>query len=263
VRLGEQVDGDTAAVAASLVKIIVGEVAKKRLENYGYTAEQLLAKIERDSAIDAIFGHLLKDMKPIEVERLLTSLIPARHLAATGEFEVPDYLFRTLTSCFRTAFDQAPDALKTKVAASFVETLKHGSDHAVLSYCDAFFRASDLQYLSGKDVDLVRDYLLDRCSRSLSEALFVVLGGIGSYLEKAHINRFVDPLLRVATSTSELSEGAKVALSNEYSHTSQETDTMISKRLASWVTGFKTRKQENRAAIAEEIRSLYDSGIPF
>ena len=163
VRLGEQVDADTAAVAASLVKIIVGEVARKRLENYGYTAEQLLAKIERDSSIDAIFGHLLKDMKPIEVDRLLTSVIPARHLAATEEFDVPGHLLRTLTSCFRTAFDQSPHELKETVARRFVDVLKQGSDHAVLSYCDAFFRASDLQYLTGNDVDLVRDYLLARC----------------------------------------------------------------------------------------------------
>ena len=97
----------------------------------------------------------------------------------------------------------------------------------------------------------------------MSDALFAVLDGIGAYLEKPHINRFVDPLLRMATSSADLSEGAQAALSNEYSHTSQETDAMISKRLANWVSGFRARKQEEKAAIAEGIRSLYDSAVPF
>ena len=267
LRLAETVDSDSATVAVSLIRIIVGEVSKKRLENYGYTAEQIVAKIERDSAVEAILTHLLKETKEVEIERLLLSVLPAKSLAARDDVASPDHLLPVLTLCFRTAFEAAPEDLKKKVAKRFVTILKEESGGVVLSYSTAYFRASDLQYLAAKDVDLVRDHLLSQCKSSSSAELFTVLEGMGAHLGKEHVNKFVDPLIRLATSSSGLSTSARVLLEGEFKSTREETDELILKRLQAWIEMYKNGPRPERAAVVEEIKASYepwaDGDIPF
>lgn len=91
VRLGDKADEASARIAQSLVGIIVGEIAKARRETFGLTAEQVLAKLERDSSSLAILGHLLQDLNDTERERLLLTVLPTTYLqleqAASTEFE--------------------------------------------------------------------------------------------------------------------------------------------------------------------------------
>src|SRR5262245_11047422 len=48
LRLSESVEEEGATVAQSLVKLVGRDIGKKKAEKYGYTAEQLLSKIEND-----------------------------------------------------------------------------------------------------------------------------------------------------------------------------------------------------------------------
>ena len=237
-------------------------MSKKRLENYGYTAEQILAKIERDSSVEAILAHLLKETKAVEIERLLLFVLPRKYLAEWDEIVGDPALSRLLVHCFRTAFEQASDDIKKKVAKRFVSTLKEESESAVLSYWTAFFRASDMKYLSSNDVDLVVDHMLSRLTNNPSDGLFTALDGIGYYLQKGLISKFVDPLVRLATRSSQFSEDTKVALLNEYSNTSSETDKLILERLSRWVETLKNGNQPERAATVEELKDSYESSYP-
>ena len=97
----------------------------------------------------------------------------------------------------------------------------------MLSHGTAFFRASDLKYLVVSEVDLVVDHLLSRCKTNPSAELFTALQGIGAHLQKGEIHKFVDPLIRLATSSSELRAKARETLESEYGHTSSETDELI------------------------------------
>lgn len=148
IRLKEQISADTAQVARSVVKIIVTEVSKRKLENYGYTAEQIVAKIERDSSVEAIIPHLLKETNVTEIERLLLTILPTKYLSSWKDPFVPKHLLRAFASCFRTGFDQLDDEGKKKVTQRFVAILKEESDNAVMSYGTAFFRSYDLEFLS-------------------------------------------------------------------------------------------------------------------
>jgi len=62
VRLDETVGKNGAVVAKTLVEIIVDEVAKRKRETYGYTAEQILTKVENDISSISIISHLLRDL---------------------------------------------------------------------------------------------------------------------------------------------------------------------------------------------------------
>src|SRR5258708_26517806 len=81
VRREEQVDENGATVARSLVEIIVGEVARRREQKFGYTAEQITSKITQDSSTAAMMKHLLKDLHPHELERLLRTVLPKPYMA--------------------------------------------------------------------------------------------------------------------------------------------------------------------------------------
>src|SRR5712692_1500302 len=53
-RLGETADENGAVVAQALVRMVVEDVAARRRELYGYTAEQLVTKIVRDPSVTPI-----------------------------------------------------------------------------------------------------------------------------------------------------------------------------------------------------------------
>jgi hypothetical protein len=76
MRLSETVDENSTRVAQALVEMIVAEVAKKKSEKYGNTAEQLAAKMVVDPSAVGILDHLLGGMKEHEIERLLLKVIP-------------------------------------------------------------------------------------------------------------------------------------------------------------------------------------------
>jgi hypothetical protein len=80
IRLKEKVNSNSAQVACSLVDIVIDEISSKKYENYGYTAEQIIQKLERDSSVNAIIIHLLKSLNPIEIERLLLKVLPEKYL---------------------------------------------------------------------------------------------------------------------------------------------------------------------------------------
>src|SRR5262249_12797265 len=82
VRLSENVDSKTASIAKALVEVIAGEVAATKKENYGFTAEQIAGKLERDKSAFAVLSHFLKEMKEGERERLLRDVLPSRYFDA-------------------------------------------------------------------------------------------------------------------------------------------------------------------------------------
>lgn len=262
IRLKEQVSNETATVALSVMKIIVGEVSIKKFENYGYTAEQIVAKIERDSSAEAIIPHLLKETNRAELERLLLSNLPSRYLSAWEDEFAPIHLLGSLVACFRTAFDQIDETGKKKVAKRFVSILKEESDQAVKSYGTAFFRATDLAYLPETEVSLVKDHLLSRCKNDPSVHLLDSLSGIGGYLKEKEIVPYVDALVRVLTSRKPFAGHARKVLEAEYKNTSSNTDKKVANRLGQWMNMYKERGSNEKAELLEQLKLLYDE-IPF
>lgn len=229
IRLKERVSADTAQVAGSVVRIIVTEVSRKKLENYGYTAEQIVAKIEKDSSVEAIIPHLLNETKETEIERLLLTILPTTYLSSSKDPFVAGHLLKALASCFRTGFEQLDDPGKKKVTQRFVTILKEESDKAVMSYGTAFFRCSDLKYLSEQETTLVKDHLLSRCKNDPSLQVLKALPGIGGYLKETEIASFVDSLIRSATSGKNFARRARLVLEGEFANTSKEADKRIVK----------------------------------
>jgi hypothetical protein len=176
VRLGEAASKSAAVVAGELLQMIVDEISAKKRFQYGYTAEQIVKKLERDESAMSIHKHLLNEVPSFEIERLLLKVIPKRYFeldtAIEGFGPEPDTDGQSrLAICFRSAFSTASDEIKKKVTASFDAILKKEDQHTVFTYETAFFRAGDLQYLPAADAKLVKDHLLSRIQAGISTEL--------------------------------------------------------------------------------------------
>jgi hypothetical protein len=78
IRLGEiSPSQQSANIASSLVDLIIEEIIKARKKSYGFTAEQIVAKLENDHNSIALLPHLLKEVHEAEIERLLWTIIPS------------------------------------------------------------------------------------------------------------------------------------------------------------------------------------------
>lgn len=187
-RLAERIDEDGATVAKSLVEMIVRDISIKRQKTYGFTAVQIVKKVVQDPDSVAIIDHLLRDMNPSELERLLTRELPDTYLnnlafvQTTGSDPTS---VNALKRSFRPAFERASDELKTKVVKRFVTILKEESQDAVVAYEEAFFQASDLNHLSLSEVSLVKQHLVSRIMNGTipPNTLMQMVEGLGHYME--------------------------------------------------------------------------------
>lgn len=132
VRLKDETDESSAQVAKALVNIVVGEVEKRKKENYGYTAEQIVSKLRRDSYADTIISHLIAHANPIEQERLVLHVLPSAYMQELEADYSPEYVLPVFRSSFRMAFDQAAAEVKVKAVKKFAKILKEESDTMVL-----------------------------------------------------------------------------------------------------------------------------------
>ena len=105
LRLQEHVDASTAAIAALLVEIVTSEVAALKRDTYGYTAQQIVSKVENDSSSMGILADLLKGTKPKELVRLLLGDLPSRYMEISALEEGDPEVYEPILARLRRDFD--------------------------------------------------------------------------------------------------------------------------------------------------------------
>jgi len=263
VRLNEKITASSAHVAKALVDIVVDEVSTNRRQTYGYTAEQILSKIGKDSSVDAILLHLLKGMNEIEIKRLLLVTLPEGYLSALEDEFAPSHLLESLTLCFRVAFSLASEDVKKGVAERFICVLKEESERAIETYGTAFFRFSDMKYVSTDDADLAKKHFLSRLRNEIFDTLLIALTGIGPFLANEEASDFVDSLIKIATldKPSTVKKHAGACLQDEGYNASEAVKAAMISRLDDWIPFYRRKGLEEKATVAEEIKTYLE--IPF
>jgi hypothetical protein len=262
VRLAENIDRNTAFVAKALVDIIVSEIVAARKERYGFTAEQLLRKVESDSSAMAVLPHHLKETNEFERLKLLTELIPALFSdVAKDSFEWSTLNYSLF---FREVLKSLPDDKKTIVAGMFVELIRESPGAPLFEYGDAFFSAQDMQYLDARDVPLVKAHILHRL-QSEGSAPWGTLGkGIGGFLEDKEVTDLVDYYIRrvVYGKTKQLREEATASLNSLWVNTPTPRDQLVMKAVNDWVEKHKDKDEYNNDVRAlSALRDAWD--VPF
>lgn len=185
--------------------MIISEVRDKRRANFGYTAEQIITKIERDPSSVPIFKHLLININNLELERLLISIMPSRYFEIFHNPEECQDVLDIISECYHVAFEAANDEIKKKVTSNFVRILKEESEHYVITYEEVFSHCHDLEYVKQVDKNIVIEHLLSRLSKAVESGILNTLNGIGRHLEVEYFNRFIDPLVRAIVGPKETS----------------------------------------------------------
>lgn len=182
VRLEEAVGQPEARSAQALLDIIIAEVVKHREKTYGYTAEQIVAKLERDSSSLAILPQILEETRDTEMERLLIDVIPREYFAAEEDALDFGVYQRSLRDCFRLVFDKADVLIKKKAVGELVRVIRGSDQKTVYSFEEAFFLGSDLEYLSESDCRLVKAHILARLKTDKGTKFLLAIKEIGRFL---------------------------------------------------------------------------------
>lgn len=272
VRLEESAGKSGAIVAGELLQMIVDELSANKQARYGFTADQIIKKLERDESAMSIHKHLLKEVSEYELERLLLKVIPNRYFeleTAAGEFEPePDIKGQQrLATCFRSAFGLASEETKKKVTRNFLSILKEEEQYKVLTYETAFFRAADLRHLSSAEAKLVKDHLLSRIHEGLTLELVTAIEGLAAFLEEADTSDLVDSLLKACLTkgANPLKTAARRYLIENWSGMPGRgggLERLVIGRLEEWMAYFKRNGNADSASLVTEIRNEVE-GIPF
>lgn len=198
IRTKESVSESGAIIAGALVGLIVEEVSTIRQQTYGYTAEQIMRKIETDSLVMSILSSLLKETKEMERKRLLLKLIPQKYLML-NEIRTQETLsgsmFIPLVKCFDLTWEYASSNTKKIVAEEFIRILKEETGEVIKIYETIFFRADFLKYYVPKTSSFVMDHIImqmkiDRTSFNL-ENFF----GVFQFLGYSQITDFMNIMI--------------------------------------------------------------------
>src|ERR1039457_905861 len=210
-RLEKTVDRSGAIVAAEVVEIITKEVAKRKQETYGFTAEQLLDRLRGGSSAFPIVTHLVKDTPKPEIERLLMDVLPGAYFQAIADPDSPSEQDQHLAVCHRKVFDAAEPDVREKVTKNLYRICRREQEATVLIYESQFFKGSDLSYLSENERRFIKDHLLPRVEvETLAEMLYSLVG-IGPFLDPEEaLNLSVTLIRAMQGDDTELAKRARV-----------------------------------------------------
>ena len=270
VRNKESPDDNGSRIALSLIDMILDEVSNQRQTTYGYTSEQIIGKIEKDSSAIAILSHLLKEVKSREIEKLLMEAIPSRYMrfvSENGKYidESEEHIPSNLILLFRKSMEAANEKIKEKATKKFVKILKEDAEELVFSYGEAFFRMSDLAHLSDDEKKLVKEHFFERIKDEYANETLIqdVLPGIGLYIHPAEVNRFVDPLVRAMCTEKHLRLIVRERIKSEYGHMPNPDCRKLIERLDEWSNSLQSRGKEEFHRLVENLKSDIEDYIPF
>ncbi|MGA3058627.1 MAG: hypothetical protein ABSE70_11450 [Candidatus Limnocylindrales bacterium] len=269
LRVKERADASTAAVAMQLVKIVAAEVAELKRGTYGWTAQQVLSKVENDSSTAPILGDILKETKAREVESLLLRDLPDRYVELAGyedydERQDPGAQVR-LRRLYRMALDSASDEVKARVARAHVRMLHEATyEFAVLTRERDLFRADDLSCLSPSEAATAKRHLLARLSRTVEAEYADCLSGIGGYTTKDETEQLVDCFVRTGAVNKPEPRKLATELLRRLHSERAVGDTVVPDRLLAWEKTFQAKQQEPEHWVASIRNAMSElDQLPF
>src|SRR5262245_37802639 len=150
-RLEKTPTENAAEVAARVVLMVAADIAKKRKETYGYTAEQVMEKLMIDpDGFPGVLDSLLAKVNESEKDRLLFDSLPAQNYslrrgieAGLLDIEVAEAKrqLQCIKLCFRTIVRGCySHDTKRRLISDYVKTLESSTSDARRFYETAFLQ---------------------------------------------------------------------------------------------------------------------------
>lgn len=187
IRLEQSVDKNSAQVAVALLEMIIEDVKRTRQALYGFTAEQLISKLENDLKAINVIEHFIKDMQEKELERVLLTVLPERYfdILYKPTRDNPIERLKVLSSCYHYVFNSVSDQIKTKIMDEYIRILKNEVSYRVEMYESNFYKNSYLKFVANESD---RKFIKDRLFSLIKSQL-----GIDNHINKfKNIAEFLD-----------------------------------------------------------------------
>lgn len=178
VRLDQSVIESDARVAGLLIQMVADDIAKKQKEVYGYTAEQVVAKIHKDStAFGGILKSLTSSLRDREKKRLLSLLLPQENGVVRRSLEKLDPWedheqraeFERQRACIKTCFavvhKAASPELRQELIQEYIEILHQATQVERQDYEDAFFSAELIRNATAQQREVILDHYFTALGR--------------------------------------------------------------------------------------------------
>lgn len=257
IRLGEEPPTDgSARVSVALIDLIVADVVRFRQENFGFTASQILLKIERDPNCLPILRHLLDDVQQSEQDKLVLHVLPERYIELAEQSGGESPALATLRKAYLTAKAVASESALKEAALDYVRVLKEGSSNLVARYDEAFFRATDMKYVPEAQRALVKQHLISTIGIIDESEKLARIRGIEDYLEVKDVNDWLIQLVRAIiskTAPQELRNEVRSYVFGASLFMSAEMNKEIGKKLELLAKGMR---QQERIEDAEEVERI-------
>jgi hypothetical protein len=154
IRKNEKFDYDTAVVAKSLLNIILKEIRENYLNNIGYSASDLILKLETDALSQPIFEKILQKVHKTEKNKLYISLIEY-DLEGTpfgNQLENPKKYIRILKP-------QIDRLIIENQLHKLIHKIETGKKWEVVSYYNLLHE--EINYLKPDEIELILLYILN------------------------------------------------------------------------------------------------------
>lgn len=271
-RLDEKINDDNATVAATLVKMVAEDIAQKRRETYGYTGEQVIAKINNDAeAFPTLMPSILAKVFRRERERLLFELLPAENSRLRSlEFAVLDTAGLAqrnrecdcLRLCFRVLVDSVDDNTKKRLLEKYLSILHDGSAWDRRHYESGLLCKEILDAAENDERKTLKEHLYSQLRQNATAELLNATRPIGKWMVEDRDFELIRALF--VNAPPSLKSEMKSWVSNAYWSWDEETRNRFRKNvegrieLYSSIPGY----QKSVELLSELLADLEES-IPF
>jgi hypothetical protein len=162
LRLKEQVTSAAATVAQGIVGLVCTEMAERPNRRFGMTAEQVLAKVRHDPTILGMIDHILPELRPSELDRLVVKIIPTL-LSDDEPYAHPDdevEATKCIVALYRTAFERCSDTAKATRLSELCQSIQNDPGWKVRTFLSHTFVGWHLQYAAKDKQRLILERLL-------------------------------------------------------------------------------------------------------
>lgn len=154
IRKDTKFDFDTALVAKSLLNIVLKEVKENYLNKIGYTATEIISKLEHDSITQSIFEKILTKIHKNEKEKLYNLLFD--YNLTTIPF---DSLLTDPKKYLNIIKAQVDNELIVKQLAKLVKRIETGEKNEVMTCFNLL--QDDLNFTDDNNRELILIYVLN------------------------------------------------------------------------------------------------------
>jgi hypothetical protein len=195
VRLREVIDEDSAKVAASLVNMVIRDVAQSARSSYGFTAETIVQKIRNDPSSTRVLKYLLEQTNDIEKERLLLRILPSDYTNEVLSSRNDLNILVAIQECFQLCWSLVGEDVKEKVARDYVRRVEQDDQERIQRYDLGLFHPGYLKHLSGRDYEMVKQHIFPLVGEIPLAMISPRLGGLAQYVQPEEVYDFGNPLI--------------------------------------------------------------------